>query len=54
VLKLGAAELEKLTKTAPDLAAPFLHALAKTLVARIRAETKRYRDSICFIRPGGR
>lgn len=54
LLKLGAAGFEKLTQTAPDAAAPFLHALAKMFVSRIRAENKRYRDSICFIRPTGR
>jgi len=29
-----------------DLAAPFLFGICRTLVARIRADNKRYRDSI--------
>ena len=51
LLKLDGAKLEKLAHDAPELAAPILHSLAKALVARVRADNKRYRDSICFIRP---
>ncbi len=41
VVKLSAAQFERLTKEAPALAAPFLQATAKTLAARIRADNKR-------------
>jgi hypothetical protein len=54
LLKIAASEFERFTHEKPDLAAPFLFALAKTLAARIRSETKRYRDSISYIRPSGR
>ena len=40
----------RLTQEAPDLATPFLIAIAKTLTARIRADNKRFRDSINFAR----
>jgi hypothetical protein len=39
---------------APDIAAPFLLAMGKTLTARIRADNKRYRDSINFARTSAR
>ena len=41
VMKLSAAQFERLTKEAPALAAPFLQATARTLAARIRADNKR-------------
>jgi CRP-like cAMP-binding protein len=50
LLKITATAFEKLRSEAPDLAAPFLYAIAKTLTARIRADNKRYRDSIAFAR----
>ena len=37
----------------PDLAAPLLFTIAKTLACRIRSEHHRYRDSIAYIRPPG-
>jgi CRP/FNR family cyclic AMP-dependent transcriptional regulator len=52
LLKISAAEFEKFVYETPDLAAPFLLALAKTLTTRIRADNRRYRDSISFIRTG--
>ena len=42
--------LTRLSNEAPDLAAPFLFSIGKTLVARIRADNKRYRDSVNFAR----
>jgi CRP-like cAMP-binding protein len=51
VMKIPAADFEKLTHEKPELAAPFLFALTKTLAARIRADHKRYRDSVSFIHP---
>jgi hypothetical protein len=54
LLKIPASGFEKFTHESPDLAAPFLFALSKTLSSRIRAEHKRYRDSISFVHPPGR
>jgi hypothetical protein len=54
LLKISASNFEKLLEEAPDLAAPFLFAICKTLTARIRADNKRYRDSINFARTAGR
>lgn len=45
VLKIPASEFEKFTYEVPDLAAPFLLALTQSLVTRMRAENRRYRDS---------
>jgi hypothetical protein len=50
LLKISTQKFDKLIAQAPDLAAPFLLAMAKTLAARIRADNKRYRDSIQFAR----
>jgi CRP/FNR family transcriptional regulator, cyclic AMP receptor protein len=41
VLKLSAAAFDRLVREAPNLAAPFLQATARTLAARIRADNKR-------------
>jgi len=53
LLKLSASGFLSLMQKAPDLAAPFLFAVARTLTARIRADNKRYRDSIHFARTAG-
>jgi CRP-like cAMP-binding protein len=53
LVKISAAEFEKFVYEMPDLAAPFLFAIAKTLTSRIRADNRRYRDSIAFVRPPG-
>ncbi len=50
LLRIPAGSFQRLVAEAPDLAAPFLFAIAKTLIARIRADNKRYRDSIAFAR----
>ena len=50
LLKISAGAFQKLISEAPDLAAPFLYAIGQTLIARIRADNKRYRDSIAFAR----
>jgi hypothetical protein len=50
LLKISGASFDRLLREAPDLAAPFLFAMGKTLTARIRADNKRYRDSINFAR----
>ena len=54
LLKISAAAFDKLESGAPDLAAPFLFAICKTLTARIRADNKRYRDSVNFARTAGK
>ena len=53
LLKVSAESFEKLQNGAPELAAPFLFAIAKTLTARIRADNKRYRDSVAWARSAG-
>jgi hypothetical protein len=50
LLKISAGAFHDLIKEAPDLAAPFLFAIGKTLTARIRADNKRYKDSVHFAR----
>jgi hypothetical protein len=46
VLKLSASALDTISKDAPDLAAAFLKSIGKTLTARIRADNKRFGDSV--------
>jgi hypothetical protein len=53
LLKITAKKFENLLTQAPELAAPFLYAMGKSLTARIRADNKRYRDSINFARTAG-
>lgn len=53
LLKISSASFEKMITKAPELAAPFLFAMSKTLTSRIRADNKRYRDSINFARAAG-
>jgi hypothetical protein len=50
VLKISADNFQRLVTESPDLATPFLLAIAKTLAARIRADNKRFRDQITFAR----
>lgn len=54
VLKISASGFEKLAKEAPQLATPFLLSTVRTLVARIRADNKRLRDSVNFNNAAGR
>jgi hypothetical protein len=53
VAKISAAAFDNLARQAPDLATPFLRAIGKTLTARIRADNKRYGDSVLFNRAAG-
>jgi len=53
LLKISAANFHDMIAKAPDLAAPFLLAMARTLTMRIRADNKRYRDSVNFARAAG-
>jgi hypothetical protein len=50
VMKFSTSAFDKLSKEAPELATPFLRAIGKTLTARIRADNKRYGDSVRFAR----
>lgn len=54
LLKVSAASFHKLAADAPELATPFLLAMGRTLTGRIRADNKRYRDSVNFARTAGR
>ena len=53
VLKISAAAFDNLAKEAPEIATPFLLAVGKTLTARIRADNKRYQDTIHFANAAG-
>jgi CRP/FNR family transcriptional regulator, cyclic AMP receptor protein len=50
VLKISKQALTRLVQEAPDLAAPFLLAIGKTLAARIRADNRRIKDSVTMAR----
>ena len=50
LLKISVDAFQALLQQAPELSTPFLLAMCKTLAARIRADDKRYRDSINFAR----
>jgi CRP/FNR family cyclic AMP-dependent transcriptional regulator len=54
LLKISNEAFDRLLKNAPQLAAPFLYGVGKTLAARIRADNKRFRDSIAFSRAAGK
>ena len=48
LLKISHEAFIKLSKAAPELAAPVLLGIGRTLTGRIRADNKRYRESIMF------
>ena len=50
LLKIPAGAFQRFLSEAPDQAASFLFAMCKTLIARIRADNKRFRDSIALMR----
>jgi hypothetical protein len=50
LLRISAPNFQRLIGESPDLATPFLLGIGKTLSARIRADDKRYRDSIVWAR----
>lgn len=50
LLKISAADFQRLASDAPELATPFLLSMGKTLTQRIRADNKRYRETINFAR----
>lgn len=53
LVRITATAFQNLIQAAPDIAALFLFNIGRTLVARIRADNKRYRDSIHFARAAG-
>ncbi len=53
LLKMGSHAFEKLRLQAPELAAPMLFAISRTLASRIRADNKRIKDTVTFARSGG-
>jgi hypothetical protein len=50
LLKIPAGAFQRFLGEAPDQAASFLFAMCKTLIARIRADNKRFRDSVALMR----
>lgn len=50
VLKISVAMFHKLATAAPDLAAPFLMGMGRTLAARIRSDNKRLKETISLSR----
>ena len=50
LFKLPAGEFQKMVAAEPELAAPFLTAVCKTVAARMRADNKRYADSLNMVR----
>jgi hypothetical protein len=53
LLKLTNTAFDRLVSEAPALAVPFMLALGRAVVERIRRTTKRYEDSVRFIRSSG-
>ena len=53
VVKLTRDSLSQICSQVPELATPLLSAIAKSLAARIRADNKRFRDSVNFARTSG-
>jgi hypothetical protein len=53
LLKISSEAFDKLRREAPELSAPILFAISKTLAARIRADNKRIKDSVIFARAAG-
>jgi len=50
LLKISSEAFDKLRREAPELSAPILFAISKTLAARIRADNKRIKDSVNLAR----
>lgn len=50
LLRVSSEAFEQLIERAPELAAPIIHAIGKTLAARIRADNKRMKDDAAFRR----
>ena len=54
LLKVGAASVQQLVEQHPEVAAPFLFAVSRSLISRIRADNKRHREAIVFARSFGK
>lgn len=54
LLKISVTNLENLCNEAPDIAVKFLVAICQTFSARIRADNKRFQDTINFNQAAGR
>ena len=52
LLKISHDAFTKMSAAAPDVAAHFLLGIGRTLASRIRADNKRYSDSVAFARAG--
>jgi CRP/FNR family transcriptional regulator, cyclic AMP receptor protein len=52
LLRIGAGPFERMVQEAPNLAAPFLFAMGKTLTSRIRADNKRFSEGVTYARLG--
>ena len=50
LLKITTEAFDRLRREAPELSAPILFSISKTLAARIRADNKRIKDSVNFAR----
>ena len=50
LLKISHKAFANISQTAPELAAPILIGIGKTLTARIRADNKRFRDTLVLAR----
>ena len=53
VLRLRVEDFQRLCAEAPDVAAPLLVSMGRTLTSRIRADNKRYGDSVRWSQAGG-
>jgi CRP/FNR family cyclic AMP-dependent transcriptional regulator len=51
LLKISSSAFDQLAKAHPELATPFLRGVGQTLSARIRADNKRYGDSVRIAPP---
>lgn len=49
LLKVSSDGFDRLCKEAPEIATPFLMAVGKTLTSRIRADNKRFHDTLSFV-----
>jgi len=53
LLKITTEAFDRLRVEAPELAAPMLHSIARTLAGRIRADNKRIKDNLKLAHAGG-
>lgn len=54
LLKISSSAFQRLASEAPDLASPFLLSIGRTLTGRIRADNKRFRESVAMARAQSR